>query len=272
MHKQNNDTFLDHLSSQTSKLCVNNNPPSPISMQFVDTIDNTPLSPAFDNSPANTTLYYMNDESTTATAEGYQQHLQYQLQLQYQFREQQYIANDRSVAITCRSQYHVEDPYNNNDIYHLQVVPPPQPSNTIHRSTNHVSNSAAAGVSLTSHNVVHNRSEPRKRNSRKRIILAQLQCTICFKIFSRPYNLKSHQKTHTKERPFICLFPGCNWAFARPHDLKRHDLLHTGEKPYGCSCGKRFDRSDAVKRHQLTDSICATTSRNNNRRKHDPHL
>lgn len=100
----------------------------------------------------------------------------------------------------------------------------------------------------------------RKKTTRRRASRSQLQCTTCFKTFSRPYNLKSHQRTHTKERPFQCLHPECGWTFARPHDLKRHELLHSGVKPFACICGKRFARSDAYKRHQSVDINCAIST------------
>ncbi|KAF9559987.1 hypothetical protein EC968_006385 [Mortierella alpina] len=71
----------------------------------------------------------------------------------------------------------------------------------------------------------------------------------CGKIFSRAYNLTSHMKTHSEERPFVC--GSCPLAFARRHDRERHVRLHTGEKPYTCeSCGCGFMRNDALHRHQ----------------------
>lgn len=86
---------------------------------------------------------------------------------------------------------------------------------------------------------------------------ATFQCSLCPKRFTRAYNLRSHLRTHTDERPFVCSH--CGKAFARQHDRKRHEGLHSGEKKFVCrgqlkdgnswGCGRRFARADALGRH-----------------------
>jgi len=86
---------------------------------------------------------------------------------------------------------------------------------------------------------------------------ATFSCHLCPKRFTRAYNLRSHLRTHTDERPFVCTV--CGKAFARQHDRKRHEGLHSGEKKFVCKgnlqsgqhwgCGRRFARADALGRH-----------------------
>ena len=81
----------------------------------------------------------------------------------------------------------------------------------------------------------------------------------CNKRFTRAYNLRSHMRTHTKQRPFHCSI--CDQSFVRLHDMKRHEALHSGVKAFVCQgvlksgapwgCGRRFARQDALSRHFL---------------------
>ncbi|KAF9934872.1 hypothetical protein BGZ65_003583 [Modicella reniformis] len=102
---------------------------------------------------------------------------------------------------------------------------------------------------------------PTVRKPRK-VKLTRFACTVsgCDKVFSRAYNLTSHMKTHSSDRPFTCGIGACTLAFARRHDRERHVRLHTGEKPYFCDiCKAGFMRNDALHRHQKLCGVAGSS-------------
>ncbi|XP_055769492.1 zinc finger protein 791-like isoform X3 [Salvelinus fontinalis] len=82
-------------------------------------------------------------------------------------------------------------------------------------------------------------SEPARRH----------QCSHFRKGCNRLWNLKQHEKIHTREKPYHC--SPCGKSFKLLGTLKAHEKIHTGEKPYHCSqCGKSFKLLGTLKAHE----------------------
>ncbi|KAL3316499.1 hypothetical protein Ciccas_004858 [Cichlidogyrus casuarinus] len=53
-----------------------------------------------------------------------------------------------------------------------------------------------------------------------------------------------------QERKYVCSMNSCGRRFTRSDELKRHQRIHTGEKPFKCKyCPRSFSRSDHLRTH-----------------------
>jgi uncharacterized Zn-finger protein len=84
-------------------------------------------------------------------------------------------------------------------------------------------------------------------------------CTVCWSLFKRACELRAHlELIHNsnlgdhddRDRPHVCIAPGCDERFSQPTLLAKHVAVHHDIRPLGCTlCPQRFKRKYDLDQH-----------------------
>ncbi|KAI5969605.1 hypothetical protein CANMA_001268 [Candida margitis] len=182
---------------------------------------------------------------------------------------------DKSISLSSVAPSTVSSASSSHYNYPLSSTyqPQQQQQQQSHTLSAPISESNIDYSSLVSYTISPSLKRKRRRRNDKSKLSSTIQnptaeeesypCPSCDKVFLKPYNLKSHLRSHSDEKPYACAH--CSKRFCRSHDRKRHELLHKGAKNFSCEgylkdgvtkwgCGKKFARSDALARHFRTET------------------